>query len=156
MKKIKNLLLSILVIIPCLFLMGCQTIEVSGKTFKYDSVTIDWGMATTEDKEAFFEENQVENESELLNVLKTRDGRNTIYTTFGTDGKYTIKDSENEVVESGFYKQDESTITIAESENALNETGATTWQANEKGYVITIKLNDEKKIFAKYQYSEQE
>ena len=156
MKKIKNLLLSILVIIPCLFLMGCQTIEVSGKTFKYDSVTIDWGMATTEDKEAFFEENQVENESELLNVLKTRDGRNTIYTTFGTDGKYTIKDSENEVVESGFYKQDESIITIAESENALNETGATTWQANEKGYVITIKLNDEKKIFAKYQYSEQE
>ena len=156
MKKIKNLLLSILVIIPCLFLMGCQTIEVSGKTFKYDSVTIDWGMATTEDKEAFFEENQVENESELLNVLKTRDGRNTIYTTFGTDGKYTVKDSENEVVESGFYKQDESIITIAESENALNETGATTWQANEKGYVITIKLNDEKKIFAKYQYSEQE
>lgn len=156
MKKLKNLLIAIIFMIPCLFLTACETIEVSGKTFRYDSVKIDWGMATNEDKDAFFTENQVENESELLNVLKTRDNRNSIYTTFGTDGKYTIKDSENEVVESGYYKQDESTITIGESEEALNETGATTWQANEKGYVVTIKLDDEKKIFAKYQYSEQD
>lgn len=156
MKNLKNLFVAMLLFIPCFFLVACETIEVSGKTFRYDSVTIDWGMATNDDKEAFFTENQVENESELLNVLRTRDNRNSIYTTFGTDGKYTIKDSENEVVESGFYKQDESTITIGESEEALNETGATTWQANEKGYVITIKLDDEKKIFAKYQYSEQE
>lgn len=156
MKKLKNLLVAILMLIPCLFLTACETIEVSGKTFRYDSVTIDWGMASTDDKDAFFEENQVENESELLNVLKTRDNRNSIYTTFGTDGKYTIKDSDNEVVENGFYKQDESTITIGESEEALNETGAITWQANEKGYIVTIKLDDEKKIFAKYQYSEQD
>ena len=156
MKKLKNLLVAIIMLIPCLFLTACETIEVSGKTFRYDSVTIDWGMASTDDKDAFFEENQVENESELLNVLKTRDNRNSIYTTFGTDGKYTIKDSDNEVVENGFYKQDESTITIGESEEALNETGAITWQANEKGYIVTIKLDDEKKIFAKYQYSEQD
>ena len=156
MKKIKNLLVAILVMLPCLLFVACETIEVSGKTFRYDSVTIDWGMATSEEKEAFFEENQVENESELLNVLKTRDNRNSVFTTFGTDGKYTIKDSENEVVENGFYKQDETTITIAESEESLNETGATTWQANEKGYIITVKLDDELKIFAKYQYTEQD
>jgi len=156
MKKIKNLLVAIMLIIPCLFLIACDTIEVSGKTFRYDSVSIDWGMANNDQKDAFFEENQVENEAELLNVLKTRDNRNSIYTTFGTDGKYTIKDSENEVVESGYYKQDESTITIGESEESLNETGATTWQANEKGYIVTIKLDDELKIFAKYQYSEQD
>lgn len=156
MKKIKNLIITMFILLPCLFLTACQTIEVSGKTFRYDSVSIDWGMATNDDKEAFYGENQVANESELLNVIKSRDNRNSIFTTFGTDGKYTIKNSENEVIESGFYKQDESTITIAESEDALNETGATTWQANEKGYVITIKLDDEKKIFAKYQYSEQD
>lgn len=156
MKKIKNLLVALVLIIPCLFLIACETIEVSGKTFRYDNVSIDWGMATNDQKDAFFEENQVENEAELLNVLKTRDNRNSIYTTFGTDGKYTIKDSENEVVESGYYKQDESTITIGESEESLNETGATTWQANEKGYVVTIKLDNDLKIFAKYQYSEQD
>ena len=60
------------------------------------------------------------------------------------------------MVENGFYKQDETTITIAESEESLNETGATTWQANEKGYIITVKLDDELKIFAKYQYTEQD
>ena len=156
MKKIKNLLVAIMLIIPCLFLIACDTIEVSGKTFRYDSVSIDWGMANNDQKDAFFEENQVENEAELLNVLKTRDNRNSIYTTFGTDGKYTIKDSENEVVEIGYYKQDESTITIGESEESLNETGASTLQANEKGYIVTIKLDDELKIFAKYQYSEQD
>lgn len=156
MKKLKNLFVALFMMLPCLFLVACETIEVSGKTFRYDSVTIDWGMATNDDKDAFFTENQVENESELLNVLKTRDNRNSIYTTFGTDGKYTIKDENNEVVETGFYKQDESTITIAESEEGLNETGAVTWQANEKGYILTVKLDDEKKIFAKYQYSEQD
>ena len=156
MKKFKNLLVALVLIIPCLFLIACETIEVSGKTFRYDSVSIDWGMANNDQKDAFFEKNQVENEAELLNVLKTRDNRNSIYTTFGTDGKYTIKDSENEIVESGYYKQDESTITIGESEESLNETGATTWQANEKGYVVTIKLDNDLKIFAKYQYSEQD
>lgn len=156
MKKFKKLLIALLLCLPSLFLFGCDTIEVSGKTFRYDNVTIDWGMASNDDKEAFFTENQVANESELRNVLKSRDSRNSIYTTFGTDGKYTIKNSENEVIESGYYKQDESVITIAESEESLNETGATTWQANEKGYVVTIKLDDELKIFAKYEYSEQD
>lgn len=156
MKKIKNLIIALIICLPCLFLYGCETIEVSGKTFRYDNVTIDWGMAEGEDKETFFNENQVANESELRNVLKSRDNRNSIFTTFGTDGKYTIKNSENEVVETGYYKQDESVITIAESEESLNETGATTWQANDKGYIVTIKLDDELKIFAKYQYSEQD
>lgn len=148
---------SILVLFLMFFLLsGCSVIQVSGKTFKYDSVSIDWGMAQKEDKQKVLEEFQVSKESELLAVLKTRNGRNKRFTTFGTDGKYVTKNDNNEILDSGYYKQDESVITLAETEDGLKEAGAYTLQANAKGYVVTIKINNEYKVFAKYQYVEQE
>ncbi len=153
MKKLKFLTFILLV---SFLLVGCNTIQVSGKTFRYHSVSIDWGLADEQAKNALFEENQVANEAELLNVLKTRNNRNTRYTTFGTNNQYTTKNAENEIIDSGYYKQDESIITLAETEEGLNDNGAYTLQVNEKGYVVTVKLNDEYKIFAKYQYVEQD
>ncbi len=135
---------------------GCSVIQVSGRTFKYDSVSIDWGMADKEGKEIVFAEFQVESEGELLAVLKTRNGRNKRYTTFGTDGKYTTKNDNNEILDSGYFKQDESVITLADTEEGLKEAGAYTLQVNSKGYVVTIKINNDYKVFAKYQYVEQE
>ena len=67
-----------------------------------------------------------------------------------------IEVNNNEIIDSGYYKQDESVITLADTEEGLSEAGAYTLQANDKGYVVTIKLDNENKIFAKYQYSEQE
>lgn len=136
-------------------LSGCNTLQVSGKTFKYDSVKIDWGLADKEGKNVVFEEFQVSSEAELLSVLKTRNGRNKRFTTFGTDNKYTTKNESNEVLDSGYYKQDETVITLADTEEGLSKEGAYTLQANEKGYVVTIKINNEYKVFAKYQYVEQ-
>ena len=155
MKNFKVLFVSIILTFSFV-LSGCGTINVSGKTFRYSKVTIDWGIATEENKQSFFEENQVSNENEMLNVLKTRNNRNSRFTTFGTDNKYTTKDSENNIIDSGYYKQDESVITLAETEDGLSKPGAYTLQANDKGYIVTIKLNDEWKIFAKYEYVEQE
>lgn len=139
-----------------LILYGCQVIQVSGRTFRYDSVTIDWGMADKEGKEKVFEEYQVQNEAELLSVLKTQNGRDKRYTTFGTNNQYTTKNDQNEIIDSGYYKQDESVITLADTEEGLKEAGAFTLQANEKGYVVTVKINNDYKVFAKYQYKEQE
>lgn len=156
MKKTYKISLLLFLIIPCLLLCACGTLNVSGKTFVYEKVTIDWGTATEEDKTALFETYQVENEAELLNVLKTKNNRNSRYTTFGTDNKYTTKNGENEIIDSGYYKQDETVITLADTEEGLNDEGAYTLQANEKGYVVTVKLDNESKIFAKYQYIEQE
>lgn len=148
---------SILVLFLMFFILsGCSVMQVSGKTFKYDSVSIDWGMAEKEDKQKVFEEFQVSKESELLTVLKTRNGRNKRFTTFGTDGKYVTKNDNNEILDSGYYKQDESVITLAETEDGLKDAGAYTLQANAKGYVVTIKINNDYKVFAKYQYVEQE
>ena len=156
MKKINKIALLLIIMIPCLLLCACGTLNVSGKTFVYEKVTIDWGTATEDDKTALFDTYQVANEAELLNVLKTKNNRNTRYTTFGTDNKYTTKNAENKIIDSGFYKQDETVVTLADTEEGLNDEGAYTLQANDKGYVVTIKLDDESKIFAKYQYVEQE
>ena len=131
-------------------------LTVKGKTFNYSSVEIDWGIATEDDKSALYEEFQVENEPELLNVLKTRNGRNNRITTFGTDGKYVTKNNEDEVLDSGYYKQEESVITLADTEEGLTDPTAYTLQANEKGYIVTIVLNEDKQIYAKYEYVEQE
>lgn len=148
---------SILVLFLMFFVLsGCSVMQVSGKTFKYDSVSIDWGMAQKEDKQKVLEEFQVSKESELLTVLKTRNGRNKRFTTFGTDGKYVTKNNNNEILDSGYYKQDESVITLAETEAGLKDASAYTLQSNAKGYVVTIKINNEYKVFAKYQYVEQE
>ena len=156
MKKFSKIILSIFIILPLITIFGCGTMNVSGKTFRYSKVTIDWGTATNENKESFFAENQVANESELLNVLKTRNNRNSRFTTFGTDNKYTTKNENNEILDSGYYKQEESVITLAETQDGLNEAGAYTLKATEKGYIVTIKLNDEWNIFAKYEYTEQD
>ena len=66
------------------------------------------------------------------------------------------KNTDNEILDSGYYKQDESVITLAETKEGLSEAGAYTLQANEKGYIVRIKLNDEWKVFVKYHYTEQE
>lgn len=156
MKKFNIAILTVFVLIPCLFLIGCGVINISGKTFRYEKVSIDWGLAKDEDKETVFNEYQVSSEAELLNVLKTQSSRNSRFTTFGTDGKYVTKNTDNEILDSGFYKQDETVITLAETEDTLNTEGNYTLQANEKGYVVTVKINDQYKVFAKYQYVEQD
>lgn len=156
MQKLKKLSILALFSILLIFTTGCSVTQVSGKTFKYDSVTIDWGMATKEDRTKVYKEFQVESEGELLAVLKTRNGRDKRYTTFGTDGKYVTKNDSNEILDSGYYKQDEEVITLAETIEALKEAGAYTLQANSKGYIVTIKINNDYKVFARYQYSEQD
>ncbi len=156
MQKLKKLSIVALFSILLIFTTGCSVTQVSGKTFKYDSVTIDWGMATKEDRTKVYKEFQVESEGELLAVLKTRNGRDKRYTTFGTDGKYVTKNDSNEILDSGYYKQDEEVITLAETIEGLKEAGAYTLQVNSKGYIVTIKINNDYKVFARYQYSEQD
>ena len=156
MKKYTKTLVMALLLTTCILLTACGVINVSGKTFRFSKVTIDWGLAEEENKQSIFQEYQVKNETELLNVLKTKNNRNSRFTTFGTDKKYVTKNTENEILDSGFYRQDESLITLSETEEGLNAEGAYTLQANDKGYVVTIKINDEFKIFAKYQYVEQD
>lgn len=155
MQKLKKCSILVILTIFLFTLSGCNTMQVSGKAFKYDSVSIDWGMADKEGKQVVFDEFQVSSEAELLSVLKTRNGRDKRFTTFGTDNKYTTKNDNNEILDSGYYKQDETVITLADTEEGLKEEGAYTLQANEKGYVVTIKINNDYKVFAKYQYVEQ-
>ena len=155
MQIIKKTKYIVVLLVCLLFLTACNTMQVSGKTFKYDSVSIDWGMANNEGKSKVFEEFQVENEAELLSVLKTKNGRNKRFTTFGTDNKYTTKNDNNEVLDSGYYKQDETVITLADTKEGLKESSAYTLKDNEKGYIVTIKINNDYKVFAKYQYIEQ-
>lgn len=155
MQKLKKCSILVILTVFLFTLSGCNTMQVSGKAFKYDSVSIDWGMADKEGKQAVFDDFQVSSEAELLSVLKTRNGRDKRFTTFGTDNKYTTKNDNNEILDSGYYKQDETVITLADTEEGLKEEGAYTLQANEKGYVVTIKINNDYKVFAKYQYVEQ-
>lgn len=156
MKKIFKKFIISLLLIPCILLSACGVLTVKGKTFNYGEVKIDWGIATEDDKSALFQEFQVANEPELLNVLKTRNNRNSRYTTFGTDGKYVTKDEEGKILDSGFYKQEESVITLADTQDGLSDPTAYTLQANDKGYIVTIVLNQDKQIYAKYQYVEQD
>lgn len=153
MKRINKYLISIMLVLLCsIAFTACGVIEVRGKTFEYESVSIDWGRAKDEQKEALFEEFLVSNETELLNVLKTRNQRNSRVTTFGTDGKYVTKNLNNEILDQGYYKQDDETITLAETEDGFADAGNYTLKANEKGYIANDKLNDEYGIFARYQY----
>ena len=153
MKRINKAILCItLLIMSSIMLVACGVIEVRGKTFVYDSVSIDWGRAEEEDKQSLFEEFLVSNETELLNVLKTRNNRNSRITTFGTDSKYTTVNQDNEIIDSGFYRQDDEIITLAETEDGFGDAGNYTLKVNDKGYIATDKLNDELGIFARYQY----
>ena len=70
------------------FLSACGTLQIVGKTFVYDSVSIDWGMAEEKDKQIIYEKYSVNSHSELIEYLKTYKNRNNRVTTFGTDGKY--------------------------------------------------------------------
>ena len=156
MQRLKKVIVLAIFSIFTILLTGCNVLQVSGRTFKYDSVSIDWGMADKEGKNKVFEEFQVKSEAELLAVLKTRNGRDKRFTTFGTNNQYTTKNDQNEILDSGYFKQDETVITLADTEEGLKEVGAYTLQANAKGYIVTIKINNEYKVFAKYQYVEQE
>lgn len=153
MIKVKNYLVAILIMLVSSFVItACGVIEVRGKTFVYDSVSIDWGRAEDEQKQAIFEEYLVSNETELLNVLRTRNQRNSRITTFGSDGKYVTINVNGETLDSGFYKQDDEIITLAETEDGFSNPGNYTLKANEKGYIANDKLNDEYGVFARYQY----
>ena len=153
MFKIKKYVVSVvLVVLVSVTMTACGVIEVRGKTFVYESVSIDWGRAEDEQKEALFEEFLVSNETELLNVLKTRNQRNSRVTTFGTDGKYVTKNLANEILDEGYYKQDDEIITLAESEDGFSDAGNYILKVNKKGYIANDKLNDEYSIFARYQY----
>ena len=97
----------------------------------------------------------MENQQEFENYLKNYNDRQNRVTTFGVDNKYYTKNGNNEIVDEGYYRQDESVVTLAESIELLDEIGAYTIQANKKGYIVTIKLDDTYKVFARYEYKEQ-
>lgn len=151
-KNNKSIVCALLLVLSTIMLTACGMIEVRGKTFVYDSVEIDWGIANDEDKQALFDEFLVSNETELLNVLKTRNNRNQRVTTFGTDGSYSTVNLDNEVLDEGFYKQDEDIVTLAETEDGFEEDGNYTLQVNDKGYLTKDVLNSDLSIFAVYQY----
>ena len=154
MKKTKNAILSMmLLVLTCVLVTACAgVIEVRGKTFVYDSVEINWGTASEEDKESIYEEFLVSNENELLAVLKTRNGRNERSTTFDTDSTYATVNKDNEVLDSGYYKQDSDKVILAETEEQLSQEGNYILRANEKGYQVSDMLNSELSIYAVYQY----
>lgn len=154
MKKTKKAILSVmLLILTVIMFTACSgVLEVRGKTFVYESVEINWGTANNEDKESIFEEFLVSNENELLAVLKTRNGRNERTTTFGTDSTYTTVNKDNEVLDSGYYKQDSDKVILAETEEQLSQEGNYILKVNEKGYQVSDLINSELSIYAVYQF----
>ncbi len=153
MNKLNKYITGMMVLIFMMLVTACAgVIEVRGKTFVYDSVEINWGTASEDDKNTIYEEFLVSNENELLAVLKTRNGRNERSTTFGTDSSYTTVNKDNEVLDSGFYKQDNDIVILAESEDKLSQEGNYTLKANEKGYQVMDQLNSDLSIYAVYQY----
>lgn len=153
-KRNRSIICAILLVLCSIVLTACGVMEVRGRTFVYDSVEIDWGLATDEDKQTIYDEFLVSNETELINVLKTRNNRNQRVTTFGTDGTYTTVNKDNEVLDSGYYRQDNDVVTLAESEEALSGDGNYTLKANEKGYKVSDQINSEFSVFAVYQFVE--
>jgi len=157
MKKLnKNILCALVLCLSTILMVACGVMEVRGKTFVYDSVEIDWGLAKDEDKQSLFDEFLVSNETELINVLKTRNNRNKRVTTFGTDSTYSTVNLDNELLDSGYYKQDDDVVTLAETEDGFAEDGNYTLKVNDKGYKVFDVLNDELNIFAVYQYVEKD
>ena len=153
MKLLKSCLFS-LVFVCCIILSGCGTIDVRGKTFIYGGVSINWNNASDNTKENVFDLYQVNNETELLAVLKTSRNRNSRITTFGSDGKYTTKDVDGNILDSGYYEQSDKVIVLADSEEGLKEENVYKIYANEKGYKVRIEIDGEYGIFAEYQYVE--
>jgi hypothetical protein len=155
MKKINCSIILLLLIIGSIFLTSCGTIQVVGKTFVYENVSIDWGMAEEKDKQLIYEKYSVNSHSELIEYLKTYNNRNNRVTTFGTDNKYVTKNEKNEIIDSGYYRQDDDLITLSETEDGFHENTSYTLDANDKGYIVLLKLDNDLKVFAKYQYIEQ-
>ena len=59
MKKYTKTLVMALLLTTCILLTACGVINVSGKTFRFSKVTIDWGLAEEENKQSIFQEYQV-------------------------------------------------------------------------------------------------
>jgi hypothetical protein len=151
-RKNSSILCAMLLILTTILLTACGVLEVRGKTFVYESVKIDWGMASEDDKEVVYEQYLVSNETELLAVLKTRNSRNERMTTFGTDGTYSTVNKDNEVLDRGYYRQDSDVITLADTEEGFANEGNFTLKANEKGYKVSDLINEEFSVFAVYQF----
>jgi hypothetical protein len=153
MKKNRSILSIMLLVLAFVVFTACSgAIEVRGKTFVYESVKINWGTASDSDKETIYSEFLVNNENELLAVLKTRNGRNERSTTFSTDSTYTTVNKDNEVLDSGYYKQDSDKVILAETEEQLSQEGNYILKVNDKGYQVSDVLNSELSIYAVYQY----
>ena len=148
----KSILCALVLILTSIICTACGVIEVRGKTFSYDSVEIDWGLATDEDKQTIYEEFLVSNEAELLNVLKTRNNRDKRITTFETNGTYITINTDGEELDSGFYRQDNDIISLSETEDGFSEENVYKLKANDKGYQVSDKINSEFNVFAVYQY----
>lgn len=148
--------MTIVLMSMCLILSACSTINVAGKTFRFDSAEVVWGSATDEDKTTLYEEFSVTNEDQLIEQLKLKNERSKRHTTFGTDGKYYTKNENNQILDQGFYKQENTVITLAPTEEKLKESTAFTMLSNNKGYVVTEIIEKDKLIFVKYQYVEQD
>lgn len=140
--------------ILCIILCGCGVIDVTGKTFAYGGVSINWNNVSDDVKAEIFDIYQVGNEIELKVVLKTAGGRNSRLTTFGTDGKYITKDSLGNILDSGYYEQSEGYIALADTIEELNSEKVYKIYPNEKGYKVRIEIDGEKGIYAEYQYVE--
>jgi hypothetical protein len=153
MSKNKKIIVSLLLIIlSSVMMMACGVLNVRGRTFVFDSVEIDWGLASEEDKESIYEEFLVSNEIELLNVLRTRNNRHNRITSFGTNGEYTTVNTDNEILDKGYYRQDGEIVTLAETEDGFSEEGNYTLKVNSKGYYTNDKINSEFQVFARYFY----
>ena len=122
-KFTRSILCTMLLVLSTIVITACGVMEVRGKTFVYDSVEIDWGLASEEDKQSVYDEFLVSNENELLNVLRTRNNRNQRITTFGTDATYTTIGKDGKILDKGYYKQDSDTVTLAETENGFANAG---------------------------------
>lgn len=153
MSKNRKLIVSLLLIIlSSVMIMACGVLNVRGRTFVFDSVEIDWGLASEEDKETIYEEFLVSNEIELLNVLRTRNNRHNRITSFGTNGEYTTVNTDNEILDKGYYRQDGEIVTLAETEDGFTDAGNYTLKVNGKGYYTNDKINSEFQVFARYFY----
>ena len=140
------------ILVICILLSGCGVIDVAGKTFTYGGVEINWNKASDEIREEVFDLYQVKNEIELKTVLKTSGGRNSRLTTFGTDGKYVTKDTNGNILDSGYYEQSKSYIALSDTIEGLSSEKVYKIYPNEKGYKVRIEIDGEKGIYAEYQY----
>ena len=153
MKYLKSCIFSLFLCF-CIILWGCGEIDVTGKTFVYGGVSINWNKVSDEVKTEIFDVYQVSNETELLAVLKTSNFRNSRITTFGTDGKYFTKDESGNILDSGYYEQYKDYIALSDTQDGLGEDNVYKIFPNEKGYRVRIEIDGDNGVYAEYQYVE--